>query len=365
MQLALIVAQLTYSRSVFAKHLVVSSSQSLLLVSPAWLGDIVIAQALFRYLKIQRPQVKLDIIAPAWSHGLVKRMPEIDHILDLPFGHGQLALKKRWHVGRSLRKKSYQQAIVLPNSWKSALIPWAAQIPCRVGWQGEMRFGVLTHQKKLNKTIFPLMIQRFLALGTLPIGHQAISNWEIYQPRLHPDSISAQKTHQRWPFLKRPIRRLILCPGAAFGSAKQWPNHYFAEIIRVKHNEGWQVILLGAQHDRRVGEQIQQQSGQVAFNLIGQTTLSEALDILSAATLVISNDSGLMHCAAALQKPLIVIYGASSPRFTPPLTEHAIILSTALACQPCFQRECAFGHVDCLTKITPKQVLQAIHALID
>ncbi len=105
MQLALIVAQLTYSRSVFAKHLVVSSSQSLLLVSPAWLGDIVIAQALFRYLKIQRPQVKLDIIAPAWSHGLVKRMPEIDHILDLPFGHGQLALKKRWHVGRSLRKK--------------------------------------------------------------------------------------------------------------------------------------------------------------------------------------------------------------------------------------------------------------------
>jgi heptosyltransferase II len=344
------------------KYSYTSIPKKILIISAAWIGDIIIAQALFKYIKQQAPKVSIDIIAPYWSHGLISTMPEINDILDMPLGRSQFQLKKRWQIGRSLRKKGYQLAIVLPNSWKSAIIPFAARIPLRTGWLGEMRFGLLNNWKTLDKKIFPLMVQRFLALGSLPISDKIVP-WESYKPLLQVNHKQQKHTLKTLSlnFSERPL--LILCPGAAFGPAKRWPAEYFAEIANSQHKGGWQICLLGAKNDQATAQSIQELTKNICIDLTGKTSLAQAIDILSLASLVISNDSGLMHCTAALERPLIVLYGSSSPEFTPPLTNNKRILTLNLSCSPCFQRECPLVHFNCLKQLKPSQVLVAINEL--
>ncbi|MES2998522.1 MAG: lipopolysaccharide heptosyltransferase II [Pseudomonadota bacterium] len=339
-----------------------SSPRKILIISPGWIGDIIMAQPLFKYLKQKNFETKIDIIAPRWSHGLLSLMPEINEILDMPFGHSQFQLKQRWRLGNVLRNKEYQQAIVLPNSWKSAIIPFAARIPLRTGWRGEMRFGLLNDQKTLNKKKLPLMVQRFLALGSSPISNRPIP-WEDYQPSLdvNPKQIKNTLSALSLTFSEKPL--LILCPGAAFGPAKRWPIEYFAEIANYKYTEGWQICLLGSKSDQAIAQSIQKLTENRCIDLTGKTSLRQAITILAMATLVISNDSGLMHCAAALHRPLIVLYGSSSPAFTPPLTDHKRILTLNLSCSPCFQRECPLVHFNCMKELKPSLVLKAITEL--
>jgi len=285
----------------------------------------------------------------------------------MPLGHSQLQLNRRWQLGKLLRNKGYQQAIVLPNSWKSSIIPFAARIPLRTGWRGEMRFGLLNNWKTLNKKKLPLMVQRFLALGSSPLCNRPIP-FEIYKPSLKIDPKQRKNTLRELSlkFLEKPQKPLlILCPGAAFGPAKCWPSEYFSEVAKHKSAEGWLVCLLGSQSDQPIAQSIQKLTENRCIDLIGKTSLAQAINILSMATLVISNDSGLMHCAAALQRPLIVLYGSSSPAFTPPLTNHKRILTLNLACSPCFQRVCPLVHCNCLKELKPKQVLMAIDELIN
>lgn len=336
--------------------------KKILIISPAWIGDIVIAQALFKYLK-EQGAITIDIIAPHWSHGLLTAMPEINKIMDMPLGHCQFQLKRRWQIGKSLRNKNYQQAIVLPNSWKSAIIPFAAQIPLRTGWLGEMRFGLLNDWKTLDKKKLPLMVQRFLALGGSPISNKIIT-WEIYKPNLDVDPKQVKTTLKNLSLQLAEKPLLVLCPGAAFGPAKRWPAEYFAEITKSKQKEGWNICLLGSKQDQSIAKTIQKSTNNACIDLIGKTSLIQAIDILSLATVVISNDSGLMHCAAALNRPLVALYGSSSPEFTPPLTNAKRILSLNLSCIPCFQRECPLVHFNCLQQLKPKQVLMAINELI-
>ncbi|MES2142038.1 MAG: lipopolysaccharide heptosyltransferase II [Pseudomonadota bacterium] len=336
--------------------------KKILIISPAWLGDIVIAQALFKYLKKQGA-ITIDIIAPRWSHELIATMPELNEIIDMPLGHSQLQLRRRWQIGKLLRNKNYQQAIVLPNSWKSAIIPFAANIPMRTGWRGEMRFGLLNDWKTLPKKKLPLMVQRFLALGSAPISNKVIP-WETYKPYLKVDPKQVENTLKvlSLELAKKPL--LVLCPGAAFGRAKRWPAKYFAKMAKYKHTEGWNICLLGSKDDQAIGQSIQKISSGVCIDLIGKTSLIQAIDILSLATIVVSNDSGLMHCAAALNRPLIALYGSSSAEFTPPLTNSKRILSLNLSCSPCFQRECPLVHFNCLQQLKPNQVLLAIDELM-
>jgi len=337
--------------------------KKILIISPAWLGDIVIAQTLFKYLKQQDSSIKIDVMAPPWSHDLLSLMPEVNEIIDMPFGHSQFQLKQRWKLGKRLKNKKYQQAIVLPNSWKSSIIPFAANIPLRTGWLGEMRFGLLNNWKTLNKDKLPLIVHRFLALGTFPISEKLI-HWEAYKPSLRLKSEQTEAILQKLlPKLsEKPL--LILCPGAAFGPAKRWPSEYFAEIAQKKHQEGWQICLLGSHSDQPIAQSIQKLTGNLCIDLIGKTSLIQAISILSIATLVISNDSGLMHCTAALQRPLIVLYGSSSPAFTPPLMDNKRILTLNLSCSPCFQRVCPLIHFKCLKELKPRLVLTAIDELV-
>lgn len=336
--------------------------QKILIISPTWIGDIVISQSLLKYIKQRSSETIIDVIAPAWSHELYSVMPEVNEIFTMPLGHAQFQLRKRWRLGK-IRNKKYHQAIILPNSWKSAIIPFAAHIPLRTGWLGEMRFGLLNDWRILNKKKFPLMVQRFLALGNTKTANIQNLDWKTFKPYLKIGNQDTKKFKKLFPLKEKPL--LILCPGAAFGPAKCWPAEYFAEIANYKKSKAWQIILLGSNSDESMGKKIQELTNNDCINLIGKTTLLEALGILSFANLVISNDSGLMHLTAALDRPLIALYGSSSPEFTPPLSVKAKIIYLKLSCSPCFERICPLVHLNCLKQLTPQIVINAIQDLIN
>lgn len=331
----------------------------ILIVGPAWVGDMVMAQVLFRLLKAQDPFCQIDVVAPAWSRPLLVRMPEIRRAIDLPFEHGEFAFGRRRALGLSLREEQYDQAIVLPNSWKSALIPFYAKIGKRTGWRGEMRYGLLNDIRLLDKSQLPLMIERFAALAVS--RHSPLPErlpWP--ELRVDPASIEASLSALSLPRNDRPI--LALCPGAEFGPSKRWPERHYATVARHYLQLDWRVWLFGSKNDQKICDAIVQRTGE-SVNLAGRTSLSQAIDLLSLATQVVSNDSGLMHIAAALGRPLVVPYGSSSPRFTPPLTHEVRILRQGLDCSPCFKRECPLTHMNCLNELLPATVLKAIEEL--
>lgn len=331
-------------------------SNKILIVGPAWVGDMVMAQSLFKLLKSQQPQIQIDVLAPAWSLPLLARMPEVSSAIVMPLGHGQLELGQRRRLGKSLRAAQYGQAIVLPNSFKSALVPFFANIPKRTGWLGEMRYFVLNDARRLDKKKYPLMIEQFMALGLSP-------NAEIPKPYPLPALIisrdsqaQALQTYQL-NFPERPV--LALCPGAEFGPAKRWPENYYADVANQKLNEGWDVWIFGSAKDKPVADIIMSLTQNRCVNFTGKTRLEEAVDLIALVTLVVTNDSGLMHIAAALHKPLIAVYGPTSAGFTPPLNQQATVLSLQLECQPCFQRECPLKHHRCMQELKPQRVLEA------
>lgn len=327
------------------------NSKKILIIGPAWVGDMVMAQVLFKFLKSRNPEIIIDVLAPDWTRPLLDRMPEINTIFSLPFKHGEFNLLKRWKLGRELKNNNYSESIVLPNSWKSAIIPFAANIPKRTGFKGEFRYGVLNNIKILNKKALPLMIQRFAYL--------ALDKTENLPDRLPKPKLLAQPIETALDTSKKII---ALCPGAEFGPSKRWPEEYYADIANKLLNQNCEVWLFGSQKDKIITDQINQLTNNQCNNLAGSTTLAEAIDLLALSSLVITNDSGLMHIAAALDKKIIALYGSTDPNFTPPLSTKAQILSIDLYCRPCFQRECPLKHHRCMKDLTPEFVWEAVNA---
>jgi heptosyltransferase-2 len=276
----------------------------------------------------------------------------VNDVIDNPFAHGAFRLSDRRRLGRRLRANQYDQAIVLPNSWKSALIPYFADIPVRTGFIGEMRFGLLNDARKLDKSKLPLMVERFSQLAE--DNHQ-----EITRPIPHPYlAVSKEQRDQVLGRFKlnsdQPIA--VFCPGAEYGPAKRWPVQYYAELGQKLCDQGYAIWLIGSPKDKEVADKIVALGNSQAVNLCGTTDLSDAIALISCASLVISNDSGLMHIAAALNRPMLAIFGSSSPRFTPPLSALADVLRLDLPCSPCFKRECPLGHFNCMMQLTPQEV---------
>lgn len=316
--------------------------RSILVVAPNWIGDALMAQPLLARLREKLGAIRIDVLAPPWVAPVLRRMPEVDAVIEAPLRHGALELKARWRLGRGLRGRGYGQAIVLPNSWKSALVPFFADIPVRSGYVGESRYGLLNLLYKAPKSRNG-MVLHYARLSERPGVAPAEP---LPEPRLTLDAAAARATAARFGL---PPRYAAFCPGAEYGPAKRWP--YFRELAE---DLALPAVMVGSASDRDACEGIR------GTNLAGRTTLDEAIDILACAEYVVSNDSGLMHVAAALGRPLIALYGSSSPEFTPPLSSRAQILKLDLPCSPCFRRECPLGHFNCMMQLTPDQVLAAV-----
>jgi heptosyltransferase-2 len=328
----------------------------ILVVAPSWIGDTLLAQPLFARLREKLPGVEIDALAPGWTAPVLRRMPEIDEVIEAPFGHGELKLSARRRLGRALRPRGYSEAIVLPNTFKSALVPFFAGIPRRTGFVGELRYGLLNVVHKLDEEHLPLMVERYAQLAEKP-GDPVVR--PLPEVRLRVDDANRLATLQRLGLSRgKPVA--AFCPGAEYGPAKRWPVRHFAELARRLTAKGWAVWLFGSEKDRTIGEEIARLSGGAAINLSGKTDLAGAIDLLSLAEVVVSNDSGLMHVAAGVGRPVVALYGSSSPEHTPPLSAQARLVRTGIECSPCYARECPLGHFKCMNDLLPERAVQEI-----
>ena len=331
-------------------------SYRILLVAPSWIGDTIMAQPLFQRLARQHASLEIDALAPPWVAPLLARMPEIARIIDSPFRHGGLDWTTRRLIGEQLRDGHYDQAIVLPNSWKSALVPFHARIRKRTGYRGEARYFLLNDIHTLDTAKHPQLVQRYAALAG-PLDGGKLEARLQSTPEQQAAALAAHG-------LAADAQPVIFCPGAEYGPAKRWPAEYYAALAQRYGTAEQPVLLLGSPKDAPVGDEIVAQSKGTVRNLAGKTTLFEAIDLLAAARLVVSNDSGLMHVAAALNRPLVAVYGSTSPGFTPPLADQVEIVRLGLECSPCFDRTCRFGHYNCLRQLEPQQVIGALQRLV-
>jgi heptosyltransferase II len=333
-------------------------SERILILGPAWVGDMVLAQSLFKSLKENKPNCIIDVAAPAWTLPLLERMPEVSDKIALPFKHGELAFWQRIKFGRSLKDKGYSQAIILTNSFKSAILPWAACIPKRTSFLGEMRYGLINDIHPLDKTKLKKTVERFVSLGSAP-NNEPPTN--IPLPALNSNRQSALACIEKLGISEPKSLILGLCPGAEYGEAKRWPAEYYAEVAKAAINQGWQVWLFGSDKDITVTNQINQLSQNQCVDFGGKTKLGQAIDLMALCETIISNDSGLMHVAAALNKKLIAIFGSSDPYHTPPMHPDAVIEYLGLACSPCFKRDCPLttqtDQLACLKQIKPEKIL--------
>ena len=330
----------------------------ILIAGPAWVGDMVMAQSLFMLLDETPGGGAIDVLAPKWSGPLLSRMPQVRHHIELDAAHGELALGKRLGLGRSLRGR-YGRSIVLPRSWKSALVSWAAGIPRRTGFVGEMRYGLLNDTRSLDTNTLDQTVKRYLSLG-LPPG-EALP--PPPQPKLIIDPANRERLVNDLD-LESGGRVVSLMPGAAYGPAKCWPLDSFAALARQLEDHGAGVWIMGSQGDRESGEFIVSGLSQ-ARNLCGMTRLEDTVDLFSLTQAAVTNDSGLMHVAAASGATVVALYGSTSPSFTPPLTDRRVIHHLGIECSPCFQRNCPLGHMRCLTEINAKDVFASLKSQID
>ena len=320
-------------------------AERILIVAPSWVGDAILSESLVAVLREPLGEPIVDVLAPPWCAPVYARMRGIGRIVENPLGHGELGLGRRRALAREIRARAYTRAFILPNSFKSALIPWFAGVPRRIGYAGEARRALLTETRRLDPKAFPRLVDRFVAL--------AVSKGRLIPtppaPVLVPNAANAAGAMRALKLsTHRPIA--IFCPGAEYGPAKRWPAEHFIALARRMLEEGYAVWLLGSPNDQAAALPIAAAIPGVR-DLTGRTDLGTAIDLLSLASVVVSNDSGLMHAAAAVGRPLVALFGSSSPDYTPPLSPLAQIAKIDIACSPCFQRECPLGHFKCMREL--------------
>jgi len=320
-------------------------AERILIVAPSWVGDAILSEPLVAVLREPLGEPIVDVLAPPWCAPVYARMRGIGRIVENPLGHGELGLGRRRALAREIRARAYTRAFILPNSFKSALIPWFAGIPRRIGYAGEARRALLTETRRLDPKAFPRLVDRFVALA-VPKGRLIPTP---PAPVLVPNAANAGAAMRALKLsTHRPIA--IFCPGAEYGPAKRWPAEHFIALARRLLEEGYAVWLLGSPNDQAAALPIAAAIPGVR-DLTGRTDLGTAIDLLSLASVVVSNDSGLMHAAAAVGRPLVALFGSSSPDYTPPLSPLAQIAKIDIACSPCFQRECPLGHFKCMREL--------------
>lgn len=339
-----------------------SRGERMLVVAPHWVGDAVMSLGLLQALKTQdsgRDEPHISVLASRGVAAVYRASTAVAEVIEAPFAHGGLQWGLRRQLAAQLRQRPYPftSAYILPNSLKTALVPWWARIPKRIGYRAEGRGILLTHSRpKPDRSSKPAMLDWYGALGQVPTG-------EVPKPVLKPvvplPALVQQTGAGRSPYL-------AVAPGAEFGPAKRWPQGHFAAVMNayLAAHPARRAFLLGGPKDTDVcdgiGAAVDARFRSRVSSLAGKTTLDEAIAVIGAAQAMISNDSGLMHVAAALGIPQQAVFGSSDPRHTPPLSDRADIHWLHLSCSPCFQRNCPLGHTDCLNKLDPSTVSAAL-----
>ena len=330
------------------------AAERILIVAPSWVGDAILSEPLVGLLRDPYEDPIVDVLAPSWCAPVYARMRGIRRIVETPFGHGKFDLAGRRKLAREFKAEGFTRAFVLPNSWKSALVPYLARIPKRIGYRGEARYGLLTDARRLDKKAMPRLVDRFASLAAAPGARVPLSPAPILVPNATNRAGAMRALNLK---TDRPV--VVLCPGAEFGAAKRWPPNQFAELAQMFLRDGLHVWIVGSPNDKIASEALLMVMGENALkvrDLTGRTDLGTTIDILSSASLVISNDSGLMHAAAAVGVPLVALFGSSSPVYTPPLSPVARIARIDIECSPCFKRECPLGHFKCMRELKPEMV---------
>ncbi len=333
-----------------------------LVISPNWIGDAVMAQPLLQLLKRQHPERAIDVLAPPSVAPVWRAMKEVDSVLETPFRHGPLQLGERWKYGRLLRKTGYAEAYVLPNTLKYALLPMFAGVPLRVGYKGEMRFGLINRMHRDDVPPRP-MVPFYAALAGAP---GAPLRADVPRPAMHVGAAQIDAACAR-AGIDRTRALVVFAPGAEFGAAKRWPARHFAALAQavMAARPGAQVALLGSPKDKPACDEIIALTGAAGmFNLAGVTRLDEAIALVAAADAVVANDSGLLHIASAFNRPVVGLYGPTDPDHAPPFSDLARALSLRLPCSPCKQRECPLGHHDCMEKMDSSLVWQQLRPML-
>lgn len=325
-----------------------------LIVAPSWVGDAILAEPLVSMLREPYEEPSVDVLAPPWCAPVFRRMRGVRRVIDNPLPHGTIELGIRRRLAADLKREGYARAFVLPMSWKSALVPFLAGIPRRIGYRGEMRYGLLNDLRSLDAKRLPRLVDRFAAL-VVPAGARPPTP---PAPVLKPDTANRDAA-MRAMRLTGATPVAILCPGAEYGPAKRWPPTHFAELARRFLEAGARVWIVGSPNDKLAADAVIAAAGPSARHirdLTARTDLGTAIDLLSAATVVVSNDSGLMHAAAAVGVPVVALFGSSSPVYTPPLSAQARVAKIDIECSPCFKRECPLGHFRCMRELKPELV---------
>ena len=334
-----------------------------LIISPNWIGDAVMAQPLAQLLHEEDAGSPIDVLAPSWVAPVWRAMREVDTVIEAPFKHGALQLGERWKFARRLKRRGYRAAYVLPNTLKFALIPWLAGIARRVGYKGESRYGLINVMHRDDRAAPRPMVSFYAALAGAP-APDCPQPVQLPRPRLHVgDDVREKAFTELGVQFGRPM--VAFAPGAEFGSAKRWPTTHFAALahaVRAEHPDA-EIVLLGSAKDEDVCEEIAAQAGG-AKNLAGVTTLEQALAVIASADAVVSNDSGLLHVASALNRPVIALYGPTDPDHAPPFSDVAKSISLRLCCSPCKQRECPLGHQNCMRHLESQMVWDALRPML-
>ena len=302
----------------------------------------------------------LTVGALPWVAPVYRAMEQVAEVIEFPFAHGGLQFKARRSIAKNMQGQ-FDRAYICPNSIKSALLPFLASIPERIGYLGEARVGLLTHRLK-NPKNKPPMVAFYSALS-------GESGLEQDQPKLALALADIGASLHELSLQRGGY--YVFAPGAEYGPAKRWPARHFAELAA---QLDMQVVLLGSGKEAALCEQIAAAANAVqpgrCRNLAGSTSLLQAFSLIAASKATISNDSGLMHVAAAFGVPQVAIFGSSSPLHTPPLNDSAVVLwlkndptyQPPLDCAPCFQRECPLGHTRCLNDLSSARVVEGLAA---
>ncbi|MFC1811246.1 lipopolysaccharide heptosyltransferase II [Thermodesulfobacteriota bacterium] len=345
------------------KRLYIDKIKSILIRSTNWIGDAVMTTPAIRAIRKNFPHSEISILVKPWVSPVFENNPHIDRLILYNSESRHKGLIGKFRLARDLRQYTFDAAILLQNAFEAALIAFLSGIPCRIGFNTDARGLLLSHPvpcgfeiKSVHQTQYYLSIIEGVGLGTDGQDLDLVVNEEYKQRALEIfDQLGISKSD----------RLVGINPSATFGPAKQWFSDRYARLSdKIQEVFGARVIFFGGPEDQVLGKIISQITRHPPIDLCGKTDLGEAMALIQQCNLFITNDSGLMHVAAALDVPLISIFGSTNPVTTGPWSSRSRIVRVPIECSPCLKPECPEEHLSCMDRIGVDKVFEAVKEML-